>query len=410
MALVPRFGWSPELSRKAVHVGLGLGCLGFPWLFSSPLSVWILAGLAVAVLAGLRRLELGKALHGVERQSLGDLLFPLGVATVFTTARGDAMAFVIPVGILALADAVGAVGGVRYGRVSYTTWKGTKSVEGSALFFLTAFLLAHLGLLLGTEETRWTCVLVALAIALLGMVIEGLLGDGWDNFVLPVGLWLVLDRALERSLLGQVVSVVFVVALFALVLLLRRSSSLDGGGLLAAVLFGYACATLGGATFLWPPLVLFAVHLVTTRAIADRKSLQHGLREIAAVAAPSLVWLLLYELNLVSYAGALAGHVLASAVLLGLMHVGTRRFLGLSGVGWNLGLAKPLLGLLLPWLALRRFAWDGWLGVIFGLSGLVGAMVVFYRFGWRRAGNGWNWSWKAVAAGGVSLGAFLLPL
>ena len=71
-------GIDPELARKLVHMGMGIACLPFPWLFSAPWPVWILAGMAAVALAALRtvpvlRRELGGVLHGVQRASFGEV-------------------------------------------------------------------------------------------------------------------------------------------------------------------------------------------------------------------------------------------------------------------------------------------------------------------------------------------------
>ena len=67
-----RLGASVELSRKTVHVCMGLACMGFPWIFHSAWTVWILAGTASGLLIILRcvpklRDGVGSALHGVQR-------------------------------------------------------------------------------------------------------------------------------------------------------------------------------------------------------------------------------------------------------------------------------------------------------------------------------------------------------
>ena len=41
--LAARVGASAEVSRKTIHVSMGLACMSFPWLFDSPLPVWLLA-------------------------------------------------------------------------------------------------------------------------------------------------------------------------------------------------------------------------------------------------------------------------------------------------------------------------------------------------------------------------------
>ena len=75
----------PELSRKLVHVGMGLVTLSFPLLFLEAWPVWVLSISFLIALAALRfvtplRQRLGKTLSDVGRQSLGEFYFPLAVA------------------------------------------------------------------------------------------------------------------------------------------------------------------------------------------------------------------------------------------------------------------------------------------------------------------------------------------
>lgn len=154
-----RFGLEAELSRKLVHIGMGLVCLPFPGLFREAWPVWTLAGIAVIGLGAIRLLplvkaQLGQVLGGVERQSWGELLFPLAVAFVFSLAHGNALLFCVPVVILALADATAALIGRRYGHERYETDDGWKTVEGSTAFFVVAFLATCIALTLGAKVGR----------------------------------------------------------------------------------------------------------------------------------------------------------------------------------------------------------------------------------------------------------------
>src|SRR5437868_3151074 len=79
----------PELTRKLVHMGMGLVTLTFPWLFDEAWPVLTLAGLSVVLLLSLRlvkvlRSGLGSVLGGVGRESsLGEVYFPVAVAVLF---------------------------------------------------------------------------------------------------------------------------------------------------------------------------------------------------------------------------------------------------------------------------------------------------------------------------------------
>lgn len=260
-----RFALSGEIKRKAIHVGMGLSCLSFPWLFSSWIWVAALCAASLALLSWVRQREMlagsPSVLHDIDRRSLGESCFPVAVVAVFALAKGEAWRYVIPILVLTLADAAGALVGVRYGRQKFRVFSGLKTTEGSLLVFLVAFLSVHVPLLLLTETGRAETLLIALVLAILAMLVEAISVRGLDNLVLPVLVALLLPvyTAMDQAALVRGVAVAL--GLLVLVLSLRRDSSLEGGALLAAVLLGYATFYFGGLRFLILPLILFLEHL-----------------------------------------------------------------------------------------------------------------------------------------------------
>ena len=260
-----RFGLSGELKRKMVHVGMGLTCLSFPWLFSSwPWVAGLCAG-SLTLLSGVRwqerRTGAASALHDIQRHSWGEICFPIAVVAVFALAEGEAWRYVIPILVLTLADAAGALVGVRYGKQSFHVLSGLKTLEGSLLVFLVAFLSVHVPLLLMTETGRAETLLISLVLAILAMLGEAVSIHGLDNLFLPVLVALLLPAYAAMDQTALLVRVAVATGLLVLVLSLRKFSSLEGGALLAAVLLGYAAFCFGDWRFLLPPLILFGEHL-----------------------------------------------------------------------------------------------------------------------------------------------------
>jgi phytol kinase len=200
----------PELMRKLVHLGMGLVALSLPWLFASAWSVVVLTSVFVLLLIGLRvlptlRIHLGSPIHGVDRKSLGDIYFALGVGGLFLFSGGDALLFCIPVLILTLADAAAGVTGLYYGRLRYAVVTGEKSIEGSLAFFFTAFLSAHTALLLFTEIGRAESLLSALALGLFLTLVEAVADNGLDNLLIPLAALLLLKTYLSMDLVALAV-------------------------------------------------------------------------------------------------------------------------------------------------------------------------------------------------------------
>jgi phytol kinase len=219
----------PELMRKLVHLGMGLVALSLPWLFESAWSVVVLTSVFVLLLIGLRvqptlRIHLGSPIHGVDRKSLGDIYFALGVGGLFLFSSGDPLLFCIPILILTLADAAAGVTGLYYGRLRYVVVTGEKSIEGSIAFFFTAFLSAHTALLLFTEIGRIETLLIALALGLFLTLVEAVASNGLDNLLIPLAALLLLKAYLGMDLIALAVHLgtAILITSFALFWVRRR--------------------------------------------------------------------------------------------------------------------------------------------------------------------------------------------
>ncbi|MGB0034245.1 MAG: hypothetical protein WBP79_02080 [Candidatus Acidiferrales bacterium] len=219
----------PEIIRKALHVGMGLGTLPLPWLFGSPRPVVGLACVFVIALIALRStlalpMRLGRVIHGVERKSIGEICFVIGVTLTFILAAGSALLFCVPLLILTLADAAAGLTGVCYGRLQFKTAGGEKTIEGSFAFFVTAFLCVHTSLLLFTEMNRLDILLIALALGLWLAWVEAIASRGLDNLLVPVVGLLLLRAylAMNSQMLWAHLGTAVVFSLITLLWLRRR--------------------------------------------------------------------------------------------------------------------------------------------------------------------------------------------
>lgn len=180
----------PELPRKLLHVGMGAICLSFPWLFEAVWPVLLLAGVSSAMLWALRsvsflRHRFGGVIHGVQRASLGDLCYPLGVALVFVLASGDPALYCAPIALLALADPAAALVG-RHGRLRYTTRDGVKSLEGSIAFACIGFLSVQVVLAVLRPSYGPELVLISAVMGILTAAVESYAWGGLDNLFVPL--------------------------------------------------------------------------------------------------------------------------------------------------------------------------------------------------------------------------------
>lgn len=293
----------PELGRKIVHVVMGLVSLSFPLLFKSSWPVFLLAFLAGIFLMGprlarpLKKLY-GGALHGIQRESLGDICFPLSVAVIFHLALAEKnfILYYVPLLILTLADAVSALVGTKYGFTTFSTSEGHKSVEGSTAFFTVAFLSAHVPLLLFTETGRAESLLMAFNVGLLVMLLEAIAWKGLDNIFIPLGGFIILRSFTEMNAQDLLLRLIVIIAIVVFVLLWRRHTTLNDSALLGAALVLFASWSLGGWKWFVAPAALLATH-VFLFPIPEKDRGTHSVIGVMAVTGPGLFWLFVANLQ-----------------------------------------------------------------------------------------------------------------
>jgi phytol kinase len=169
-----RFRLSGELARKLVHAGSGIVAATLPLLVSYGQIVAI-ALISAAVMTLAHRFRLLSALEGVERESWGEVWFPLGIAAL--AALFPHRPYVYGALVLGLADATAALVGVRFGRRRLPLVAG-KTLWGSGAFYAAAVLI---GFVVAGELSPWV---LAAAAALTAA--EAVTSGGADNVVIPV--------------------------------------------------------------------------------------------------------------------------------------------------------------------------------------------------------------------------------
>lgn len=279
-----------EWTRKLVHFGGGVIVGLFPWLFASHWTVLALALLATAALGGGRRLGLLLSVTGVERESRGDLLFPLTGYLLFALAHDRPTFYVIALSTLVVSDTLAALLGRAYGRVVFAVGEDRKSVEGSAAFFTATFLAVHLLLLLGTPLERLASVLMAAQIALLVTSFEAISGHGNDNLVVPLGTFYLLVKMTPKTAGSIGVQLLAQLGILAFALVLAwRTRFLTLSGALAAHLVLYAAFSLGGEPWIAGPLGALAGFLALDARYGGLRGLPRGGHQVRAIYWVSIV-------------------------------------------------------------------------------------------------------------------------
>jgi phytol kinase len=186
-----------ELKRKALHISVGLTALSFPLFLTETWMIITALGLVVAWLFAVRRIpalrrHFGSVLHEVKRDSLGEIYFALSIAGLLLLTQDEPIFFVIPILILALADASAAIVGKVFPIGRLTGVARGKTAAGCAAFFAVAFLVSFASLLGLAELQTVHALLIATALAVTTCAAEAVSRGGIDNFVVPGTAYLTL--------------------------------------------------------------------------------------------------------------------------------------------------------------------------------------------------------------------------
>jgi phytol kinase len=294
-------GLSAERSRKLVHVIMGLICASFPFIFTTDEPVWALAALAIFSMAVIRsqsklKSSLGSALHHVDRTSYGELLFPLSIAFTWTYSKHQWEIYTPSIMVLAFADAAAALVGQRFGKRTFHSSDGLKSLEGCSTFFMVAFLILLLPSWLLCNFDFSKTVMVALSISFLVMLFEASSWRGFDNLFIPVAVCFFLFRYPQLSFPDLSERLIIAILFCIIVYVAKNKSTLDGSALLGAVLFVYGLYFLGeDIRFLLGPFIVFFSYTRLSPPTEENLQHQHDIHAVLCTCIPSLLWVIFHS-------------------------------------------------------------------------------------------------------------------
>ena len=196
-------GFDIEVTRKFVHFGGAFTTLFFPFIFDTHWAVLALSSVFALIMIITQKVGWLQSVHAVERKSEGALYHPIAVYFCFLYAEflNQPWFYVIAITVLAISDASAALVGKNYGSRSFIVELGSKkSLEGSICFFLTAFLITHLILLLATSIGRLESVLVSVLISIIVTIFEGVSLKGTDNLFVPIGIMFILSKNIDPTI------------------------------------------------------------------------------------------------------------------------------------------------------------------------------------------------------------------
>lgn len=194
-----RLNLAPELTRKTIHIVSGTLACTFPWVFHSAQPIAMLAISMSLLFLASRYFKWLPSLFGINRRSGGDLYFIFSVWALFVLTTDHRLYYVISLLTLSVADALAALLGKTYQKITYAVEEHFKSLEGSAVFFLATFLCVHIPLLVFSDIGRLESILIALELAILVTSLESISLGGIDNLIIPLSTYYILNHPLSNA-------------------------------------------------------------------------------------------------------------------------------------------------------------------------------------------------------------------
>ena len=183
-----RLGFSPEITRKIVHIGAGHVIL-LAWWLMLPAWMGIAAAIVFASVALVSyRVPILPGINSVGRRSWGTFFYAIsiGVLMGWCWPQGYPYFGVIGILIMCWGDGLAALVGQRWGRHGYEVWGEKKSWEGSLAMAIASALVVFV-VLGGLKGMSWSLVGTALGVAIASTGLEAVSKYGIDNLTVPLG-------------------------------------------------------------------------------------------------------------------------------------------------------------------------------------------------------------------------------
>ncbi len=198
-ALGKRLRWPQYATRKLVHIGAGM----WVWAILAVFDTWLYGLIPFATFIVLNylfyRYQLFQAMDATD-SSPGTVYFAFSITLLFALFWRTDGVDRVPLAVAATmamtwGDGVASLVGQRFGRHCYTVFGHRRSWEGTVAMvmasfgavFITLLLLPASGLSPGSTGIPLSrAVILALVVAVVGALVEGLSPAGTDNLSVPV--------------------------------------------------------------------------------------------------------------------------------------------------------------------------------------------------------------------------------
>ncbi len=270
--------WSPEATRKLVHMFVGVLVATTPFVLH---SMWpmVIIGVAFAVLDFWAiRFGFFKGMHGTSRITYGTVFYPISfVILTLTLWENHKLILVCAMLIMAISDAMAAIVGERVKKpIEFSLGPEKKSVQGSIAMFLTTLII-----ILGSLEianalqlislTNFNMIWIAVVVSIVATMAETISAQGSDNLTVPLGAAFTMYYMLNESMYDITIFTVGMALAAVIGFVSFRLRFLDKGGSVALFLLGTLVFGVGRWTFSAPILAFFVFSSVLSKVGKTRK-------------------------------------------------------------------------------------------------------------------------------------------
>ena len=271
--------WSPETTRKLVHIAVGLLMLLSPFLFKSNLQPVTLAVIFLVVNFVAMKSNKLRGMHSISRKTYGTVYFPIGflILSIFWWDRP--VVFEVSLLLLTLSDTAATITGERTRSPDiYVIWKDQKSVQGSIVMFLSSLLLVGFGTTLFSSLLQLppidlqVLIPLSLFVAIMASISEAASKAGSDNLTVPFITALAYDLFIFSAQKGELLLLLsWVLASLIFAIIALRLNTLTLSGSIGAFVLGVFIFGIGRWKFMIPMGVFFLVSSLLSKIGQKRK-------------------------------------------------------------------------------------------------------------------------------------------
>jgi phytol kinase len=183
-------------TRKVIHIGVGMLSWLVPFLFDSPWPFVFACFVFVVINLLDYRYGFMAAMASANRSNLGTVYFPLAAAVVAIILWETPPLMVAALMPLTWGDGLASVIGGTYGRNKYVIFGHTRSLQGSATFFVMGSVFTWLALWVipgPPDITPLQAILPTAAILIATTITEAVSPWGLDNLTITAAAILILS-------------------------------------------------------------------------------------------------------------------------------------------------------------------------------------------------------------------------